>query len=166
MNALTLWRKEKINTMFTLINKKNNDYTKKEREKIDTLVCVHSEAYLFQYTYEEIGKVLRMIIEKIFKADFDNKYIITSIPAGLSLQNRNPTFHIMMTKKTPTIKDIATSLLLNLIIELKLEVDKIKKCDKCTNYFYQLTTLEKKYCSSRCSNAARQQTYYYKNKKK
>jgi hypothetical protein len=52
----------------------------------------------------------------------------------------------------------------HLIYDLNFEYDRIKKCLKCDNYFYQPTKRLKRYCNQRCAGAVRQQRHYEGNK--
>ena len=51
---------------------------------------------------------------------------------------------------------------MDLIRTLDLEPDRFNRCVRCSNYFYQPTATEKKYCSQRCSSADRQERYLSK----
>ncbi len=38
-------------------------------------------------------------------------------------------------------------------------IDRIKRCEKCRNFFFQASKHEKKFCTARCSNAERQNRF-------
>jgi len=48
---------------------------------------------------------------------------------------------------------------INIINDLDVWLDHIKKCLQCGNFFFQRTAREKKYCSPRCAGKVRQERY-------
>lgn len=59
--------------------------------------------------------------------------------------------------KEKVLADLALS---EMIRDFDLKPSHFKRCARCDGFFYQYTAKEKKYCSTRCSNAARQAVYY------
>ena len=59
-------------------------------------------------------------------------------------------------------KQILDLILSDIMANFGLSVDRFRKCQRCSNLFYQYTANEKIYCSLRCSNAERQARHVQK----
>ena len=55
---------------------------------------------------------------------------------------------------------------IDLIRVQELDPARFQRCARCKNYFYQPTAMEKIYCSTRCSNSARQAKHYQQERTK
>ena len=53
-------------------------------------------------------------------------------------------------------KQLLDLILSEIMLNSGLRADRFRKCERCSNIFYQYTANEKIYCSTRCSNAERQ----------
>ena len=78
-------------------------------------------------------------------------------------------FHPVIKKDNPSAqldlgeeKQILDLILLDLMADYGLRADRFRRCERCSNIFYQYTANEKIYCTTRCSNAVRQSRFVAK----
>lgn len=73
-------------------------------------------------------------------------------PQGFKLENR-----LDLNEE----KALADLVFFDFFQDYKLKPKRFGKCLKCKNIFYRMTEKQKKYCSKRCSSAARQAKHYH-----
>jgi hypothetical protein len=78
-------------------------------------------------------------------------------------------FHPVIKKDNPLAqldigeeKQILDLILSDLMADYGLRPDRFRRCERCSNIFYQYTANEKIYCTTRCSNAVRQSRFVAK----
>ncbi len=54
----------------------------------------------------------------------------------------------------------------DIVEDFRLVPSRFKQCTRCTNYFYQVSSSKRTFCSSRCSGADRQERFSEKKKKR
>jgi len=86
--------------------------------------------------------------------------------AGKRFQEQFQLRKVKPGNEVKALKKIIDLWLLEIIRELDFSPKQIGRCHLCRGFFFQPTIKEKRFCSERCSNTARQQRYRKERRKK